>query len=344
MTAFAAIILAAGKGTRMKSDKAKVIFELAGKPMIQRVVETAIKINCDKVCVVVGHQKDTVKSVLQGYPNLLFAEQDSQLGTGHAVITTEGIFSDFAGDIIIMAGDVPLLKPETIINLKDHHQRSNADCTVLTAILDDAEKYGRILRNENSEVVGIVEFKDATAEQGKIREINTGIWCFKAEVLYDTLHKINNHNAQNEYYLTDTLSILVEQGRKVEAVVLDDINQASGINSQLQLAELEEAYLRDIKTHWLNNGVMIHYPETVFIGEDVIVEPDVTIEAHTTIKGKSYLGNGSHIGTHSFLENALIGKEAILQGYNIVINARVNETEIIHWSEKILEETLFLHY
>lgn len=340
MTATAAIILAAGKGTRMKSDKAKVIFELAGKPMIQRVVDTAMQLDCDKICVVVGHQKETVISTLDETPNLMFADQSEQLGTGHAVMIAESCFKDFDGDIFILAGDVPLLKAETLKKLIDHHRHTGAACTVLTAILEDAGKYGRIIRNQYSEVIGIVEYKDATPEQKLIEEFNTGIWCFKSSALFDAIHKIDCKNNQKEYYLTDTLAIMVNQGQKVEAVVLDDLAQASGINSQEQLTELEMVYLSDIKNHWLNNGVMIHNPDTVFIGEDVIIEPDVTIEAHTTIKGKSNLDKGCHIGTHCFLDNANIGREAMLKGYNIIINANVHDTEIIPWCEKVFEETL----
>ncbi len=340
MTAIAAIILAAGKGTRMKSDKAKVVFELAGKPMIQRVVDTAIQLNCEKICVVVGHQKDTVISVLDEHPNLVFAEQTEQLGTGHAIMIAESSFIGFEGDIFILSGDVPLLKAETLQKMIEHHQSTNAACTVLTAVLDDAGKYGRMIRNQQSEVVGIVEFKDATPEQKLINEYNTGIWCFKSAALFDAIHKIGNNNNQKEYYLTDTLEILVKQGQKVEAVILEDLAQASGINSQEQLTELETIYLNGIKNFWLNNGVMIHNPDSVYIGEDVVIEPDVTIEAHCTIKGKCNLDKGCHVGTHCYLENSNIGREALLKGYNIIINASVHSTEIVPWNERIFEETL----
>lgn len=341
MSEIAAIILAAGKGTRMKSDQAKVIFELAGKTLIQRVVETAIKLKCDKICVVVGHRKDTVIAALDDFPDLEFADQSEQLGTGHAVLIAENKFKDFTGDILILAGDVPLLKAETLEKLVSHHQETNAACTVLTAVLDDAGRYGRIIRDSSSQVIGIVEYKDASEEQKKIGEFNTGIWCFKSSALFEAIHRIDNNNAQKEYYLTDTLSVLVSQGQKVEAVILEDLAQAAGINSQEQLADLEKVYLTEIKTHWLNNGVMIHNPDTVCIGEDVEIETDVTIDAHTTIKGKCYLEKGCHIGPHCYLEHADIGRETILKGYNIVINANVHETEIIQWGEKILEETFF---
>jgi bifunctional UDP-N-acetylglucosamine pyrophosphorylase/glucosamine-1-phosphate N-acetyltransferase len=341
MSATAAIILAAGKGTRMKSDRAKVMFELAGKPMIQRVVDTAVKLNCERICVVVGHQKDSVISILDEMPNLVFADQAEQLGTGHAILIAEKQFRDFAGDILILAGDVPLLKSDTLLRLLERHRSSNAVCTVLTAILHDAGKYGRIVRDSAQQVVGIVEYKDATEEQKKITEFNTGIWCFKSSSLFDAIHKIDNNNAQKEYYLTDTLSVLCRLGQKVEALITNDLAEISGINSQEQLAELESVYLCEIKTHWLNNGVMIHNPDTVYIGEDVEIEPDVTIGAHTTLKGKCYLEKGCYIGDHCHIENSDIGRETILKGYNVIIDANVHEGEIIPWGEKILEETMF---
>ncbi len=341
MSAVAALVLAAGKGTRMKSDKAKVIFELAGKTLIERVVETAIAVNCDKICVVVGHQKEKVMASLDRYPELTFADQAEQLGTGHAVMVAEDDFKGFAGDILILAGDVPLLKAETLLNLTRHHQETGASCTVLTGILDDAGNYGRIIRDKEGMVTGIVEYKDATPQHREIKEFNTGIWCFRAQDLFDSIRKIKPDNNQREYYLTDALAILVAAGNKVESVLLEDQQQAAGINSQQQLAELEDVFLTKIKTRWLNSGVMIHNPSTVFIGEDVNLEPDVTIEAHTVINGKSYLERGCHIGPHCYLENAGIGSEAILRGFNIVIDANVHASEIIEWSENILEDTLF---
>jgi bifunctional UDP-N-acetylglucosamine pyrophosphorylase / glucosamine-1-phosphate N-acetyltransferase len=341
MSANAAIILAAGKGTRMKSEKAKVIFELAGKPMIQRVVDTASKLNCDKICVVVGHQKDSVINILNEAPNLVFANQEEQLGTGHAIMIAEEQFRDFTGDIIILAGDVPLLTSGTLLKLLEFHRGSGAACTVLTAVLEDAGKYGRIIRDSAQQLMGIVEFKDATCEQKQIKEFNTGIWCFQSAALFDSIHKIDNNNAQHEYYLTDTLSVLFRQGKKVEALITDDLSEVSGINSQEQLADLENIYLSGIRTQWLNSGVMIHNPGTVYIGDDVEIEPDVTIEAHSTIRGKCYLESGCHIGSNCYIENSDIGRETILQGFNVIIDANVHEGEIIPWGEKILEETMF---
>ena len=240
----AAIILAAGKGTRMKSDKPKVIFELAGKPMINRVVETANKINSDLIAIVVGYKKEQVMDVVPKNDNIKFVEQVQQNGTGHAVMVTEEIFKHFDGDVFILCGDVPLLRHKTLEKIQEHHRKFNASCTVLTAFMDDALKYGRIVRNPDGNVQRIVEFKDATEEEKEINEINTGIYCYNAKDLFAALQRINNKNNQNEYYLTDTLEILNNMNKLVTSIILNDMVEASGVNSKEQLADLETEFLR----------------------------------------------------------------------------------------------------
>lgn len=239
----AAIILAAGKGTRMKSDKPKVIFELAGKPMINRVVETANKINSNLIAIVVGYKKKQVIDVVPKNNNIRFVEQIQQNGTGHAVMVTEEIFKDFDGNVFILCGDVPLLRYKTLEKIQKHHREHNASCTVLTAFMDDALRYGRIVRNTDGNVQRIVEFKDATEAEKKIKEINTGIYCFNVKDLFAALQSIDNKNNQNEYYLTDTLEILNNENKLVTSVILDDMVEASGVNSKEQLAELENDFL-----------------------------------------------------------------------------------------------------
>lgn len=243
MNKTAAIILAAGKGTRMKSDKPKVIFELAGKPMINRVVETANKINSDLIAIVVGYKKEQVIDVVPKNDNIKFVEQIQQNGTGHAVMVTEDIFKNFDGNVFILCGDVPLLRFKTLEKIQKHHRKHDASCTVLTAFMDDALKYGRIVRNPDGNVQRIVEFKDATEKEKEIKEINTGIYCFDAKDLFTALQSIDNNNNQNEYYLTDTLEILNNENKLVTSVVLDDMVEASGVNSKEQLADLETEFL-----------------------------------------------------------------------------------------------------
>lgn len=244
MRKIATIILAAGKGTRMKSEKPKVVFELAGKPMINRVIDTATMINSDKIILVLGYKKEYVKEVIPGNDKIIFVDQDVQNGTGHAVMMTEQALSEFDGDVFILCGDVPLLRYETLENMLEHHRKHNAACTVLTALMDDALRYGRIVRNEDGSVHSIVEFKDATENQKEIKEINTGIFCFDSKSMFFALQNVSNENSQNEYYLTDTLEILNNNDKLVTSVLLEDMIEASGVNSVEQLANLENEFYK----------------------------------------------------------------------------------------------------
>ena len=244
MRKVATIILAAGKGTRMNSEKPKVIFKLAGKPMINKVVETAKKVDSDLIVVVVGYKKDLVIDTVPAEDNIKFVEQIEQNGTGDAVMVTEKEFQDFSGDIFVLCGDVPLLRHQTLEKMLQHHREKNAACTVLTAIMYDALRYGRIVRNKDNSVQRIVEYKDATDQEKQIMEINTGIYCFDAQSLFLALEKVTNHNKQEEYYLTDTLEILNEESKFVSSVILEDMIEASGVNSREQLSDLENEFYR----------------------------------------------------------------------------------------------------
>ncbi len=339
MNNLAAIILAAGKGTRMKSSRAKVTFSIADKPMVQRVAESATKAGCDSICVVVGHQKESVLACLEDVPGLKFVEQSEQLGTGHAVMMAVPLFTDPSQDLLILSGDVPLLSAETLDRIHREHQATDADCTVLTAFLDDPGKYGRVLRGKDGQILGIVEFKDATAEQRAIREWNTGIYCFRSGALFNALQKISNANQQQEYYLTDVVSILHAEGKKVCGVPLENLVEVAGVNSQEQLAELEDQFVDSIRRHWLNHGVVIHNPGTVFIGDDVILEPDVEIGQNTLIKGQSQVCGGSHIGPGCYLQNSFISDNVILEGHNVLIDAHIPEGHILEFGEQVIEES-----
>ena len=244
MKKLATIILAAGQGTRMKSDLPKVVFELAGKPMINRVVETAQKIDSDLIVVVVGHKKEMVINVVPKSEKIKFVEQKEQNGTGHAVMVTKDIFKDFEGDVFILCGDVPLLRFETLDKMLKQHREIKAACTVLTVVMNDTLKYGRIVRNKEGNIQRIVEHKDASNEEKKIKEINTAIYCFDAQSMFSALDKIDNHNSQNEYYLTDTLEILNNEKKIVTSVILEDMAEASGVNSKEQLAKLEQEFYK----------------------------------------------------------------------------------------------------
>ncbi len=320
MKKLATIILAAGKGTRMKSKYPKVTFKLAGKSFIERVVETAKETGSDKIAVVVGYKKDVVISSISSKENVSFVEQVEQNGTGHAVMVTEDVLKNFDGNIMILSGDVPLLSSETLAKMIENHNESNSACTVLTAVLDDAAQYGRIVRNQDGSVRKIVEFKDANESEKAIKEINTGIYCFKSEALFSSLKKITNNNKQNEYYLTDTLEILQKNNEKINAVILENSIEAAGVNSPKQLSELENVFYKTIKDKWLDNGVVIENPDSVIIGENVELEQDVIIKANTTILGNSFIGEDSYIGYNVLIENSTLLKNSFLEGFNVVKN------------------------
>jgi bifunctional UDP-N-acetylglucosamine pyrophosphorylase/glucosamine-1-phosphate N-acetyltransferase len=339
MNTLAAIILAAGKGTRMKSERAKVTFPIADKPMVQRVVDTALAMKCERICLVVGYLKETVISCLEEDDRLEFIEQKEQLGTGHAVSITEAMFKNPEQDILILCGDVPLLTPQTVNRIYQEHLSSKAACTVLTAFLDDPGKYGRMLRDAEGKLCGIIEYKDANAEQRQIKEWNTGIYCFKAKEMFDALRNTSNQNQQGEFYLTDTIGILYKAGKTVASVVLEDLMEVSGVNSQEQLSELEDIYVDKIRKKWLNNGVVIHNPKSVYIGDDVLIEADVEIHQNTVIKGKCNLEKGCVIGPNCYLEHSTVCNDTILQGHNILVNAIIHEHEILEFGAHVIEDT-----
>lgn len=243
MPHFATVIMAAGKGTRMNNpNKAKVMFEVNGKPMIEHVVDLAQSLNSDKIIVVVGYQRESVYSHLEKVaPTVQFAVQDPQLGTGHAVMQAEPFLRRYDGDVLVLSGDVPILRKETIEKLIEFHRDNNAAGTILTANVEVPTGYGRILRSKSGYVVGIVEEKDATDEQRKIKEINSGIYLFDNKYLFAGLQYINPHNAQNEYYLTDVFGYFWSQKLVVSAMMTDDYNEVRGVNTLEQLKEAEEA-------------------------------------------------------------------------------------------------------
>jgi UDP-N-acetylglucosamine pyrophosphorylase len=236
----AVVVMAAGKGTRMKNpDMAKVMYPINNRPMIDYVVELALRMRSDRTVVIVGWQKDTVVAHLREKASTVrWVEQNPQLGTGHAVMQAEPALAGFDGDVLVLSGDVPMLSYETANSLLEVHRSSDAAVTVLTVVLDDATGYGRILRNQDDYVVGIVEHKDASEAQRAIREINTGIYVFNKQRLFEGLQQVTPDNAQKEYYLTDVFKFFWRNGYPVRAVKTDDPREVQGINT---LEQLEEA-------------------------------------------------------------------------------------------------------
>jgi len=232
------VVLAAGEGTRMKSDLAKVLHRVCGKAMIRHVLDTVKEISPDRVVVVVGHQAESVKNELSEY-DVEFALQKERLGTAHAVLMAEPFFKEYNGELIVLNGDTPLLKPSTLLGLLKFHRDNGSVATVLTAELDDPAGYGRIVRDEKGNLLRIVEDKDATDDVRRIREINSGLFCFDARSLFPILHRVDRRNVQGEYYLTDAIELFRKDGRKVSAFLSEQKEEVLGINTieQLKLAE-----------------------------------------------------------------------------------------------------------
>jgi UDP-N-acetylglucosamine diphosphorylase/glucosamine-1-phosphate N-acetyltransferase len=256
MNELAAIILAAGKGKRMNSDLPKVLHEMLGRPMIELVLDTLISLNINKIYTVVGFEAEKIKEALKSYENKTeFVLQTEQRGTGHAVQMAEKALADFKGEILVLAGDVPFLSAETITNLIEVHRRAKAAATVLSSIPPDPKNYGRIVRKPGTDLVDrIVEDKDATDEEKKIGEINTGTFCFDSRYLFDSLREIRNDNSQGEFYLTDIMEVLHRRGLKAAVCLTDNSDEALGVNSIEQKAALEKKFSKKMapgKTIWL---------------------------------------------------------------------------------------------
>lgn len=240
---FVTVIMAAGKGKRMKDPNLpKVMYRINGKPMVHYVVDLARKIESRSVIVIVGNKRELVMDYLRQVfgTDVLFAIQEEQLGTGHAVLQTESILSDFDGEVLVLSGDVPILTGKTINHLIEEHYKNHAIATVLTAKIDDPTGYGRIIRLPDNSVACIAEEKDATDQQKKINEINSGIYLFNRKDLFEALHHIKADNAQHEYYLTDVLGYFAKNGKRISAVVTENFNETRGVNTPEQLAELEK--------------------------------------------------------------------------------------------------------
>ena len=231
------LIMAAGKGTRMKSQKAKVLHPICGRPMIQYSVETAQALGSNRVIVIVGHQAEAVKDVLKGC-EVEFAEQREQFGTGHAVLQAQPLLEDFNGTLLVLAGDTPMIQVASLRNLCDAHVRYRAAVTILTAIMDDPSGLGRIVRDEGGQVIRIVEEKDATEEERVIREVNSSIYCFDTPLMFDALMRITPDNKQGELYLTDTIAILLATGGWVAGSIAENADDTTGINT---VKDLEQA-------------------------------------------------------------------------------------------------------
>lgn len=305
-----AVILAAGKGTRMKSDLPKVLHKVAGISMLEHVFRSVSAIDPEKTVTVIGHKAELVEQVLAGQTE--FVRQTEQLGTGHAVMMAEPVLENLTGQTLVIAGDTPLITGESLKNLIDFHINHKNVATILTAEADNPFGYGRIVRNQHGEVLKIVEQKDASDFEQQIKEINTGTYVFDNARLFEALKNINTNNAQGEYYITDVIGIFRENGEKVGAYTLKDFDESLGVNDRVALATAESVMRRRINQQHMINGVSFVNPDTTYIDVDVEIAPEVQIEANVTLKGHTKIGAETILTNGTYIVDSEIGQRAVI--------------------------------
>ena len=327
-----AIIMAAGKGTRMKSKNSKLVQKIYGKEMVKRAVENAKKAGVDDVVAVVGYQKEQVMNVLGD--TVKYAIQEDMLGTGHAVMQAAKYLEGKKGRVLVLNGDVPILRPETINRLLDKSIDNKEAATLLTAIYDDPFGYGRIIRDEGGNIEGIVEEKDATDEQKEINEINAGIYCFDIEALLDALKEIKPNNSQGEYYLTDVIEIIGNKGLKTGAVIVEDNTEILGVNDRMQLQLVTKILQHRINSELMMSGVTIEDINSTYIYDDVKIGMDTVIHPNTTIKSDVEIGEDCEIGPNSYIrEGCRIANKVKIGSFVEIKKAIIEEgTKVPHLS------------
>ena len=305
MSELVTIILAAGKGTRMKSSHPKVLHQVCGKAMVRHVLDAAEAAGSKRNIIVVGFGADEVRAELGNAAEVVV--QAEQLGTGHAVLQAEPLLRDARGTVMVLCGDTPLLTGALVKRLYEEHEKAGAKATVLTAVMPDATGYGRVIRTAAGDVEKIVEHKDATEEERAVQEVNSGIYCFEKEALFSALKNVGCDNAQGEYYLPDVLSILRERGEKIWAVAADDYEETLGVNSRLHLAQAEKILRRRKNIELMESGVTLMDPDSTFVDSNVIVGRDTVIYPFTWLEGKTVVGEGCTLGPSSRFTDAKIG-------------------------------------
>ena len=306
-----ALILAAGKGTRMKSSMPKVLHCVGGVPMVEQVLRAVKGAGTQRQIVVVGFGGEAVQEYLGGNAETVMQEQ--QLGTGHAVMQAEPLLKGVSGTLLVTCGDTPLVTEDTFRRLLEWHERTKAAATVLTAVMPDPTGYGRVIRDDNGQVVKIVEQKDGTAEELAVQEVNAGIYCFDMDFLWDMLHGITNDNAQGEYYLTDIIGMLVAEGKVVSAFAAPDYRETLGVNSRLQMAEAEQVLRRRKLKQLMADGVTVIDPGNTYVDTTVSVGRDTILYPGTILEGSTVIGENCQIGPYVRMTNVKMGNGDHLQ-------------------------------
>lgn len=320
------LVMAAGLGTRMRSKRAKVLHELGGRPLIAHVVRTAQSLDPKTILVVVGHQAEEVEQAVLAEVGELasFAIQAKQRGTGDAVESARTLFENSDSLLLVLSGDVPMIRAETLRVLIEHHRATGAACSILAVRLENPTGYGRIVRDEQGQFQKIVEQKDATEEERKVREINSGIYCFETRDLFEALRRVEPKNEQGEYYLTDVAEIILSTGRKVEVFTHTDSREVSGVNTRAELAEFENLLRRNaIRRLMIEGGVTFIDPSHAYISPDAEIGRDTIIYPDVTIEGKSVIGEGCVIRSGARITNSRLGDEVVVKDHSIVVDSQI---------------------
>ena len=316
------VILAAGKGTRMESARPKVLHRVAGVPMIQHVLAAAGSLRPTSTTVVVGHQADILKATLSRQFGLTFVVQEPQLGTAHALLTTEQLFREARGTVILHSGDVPLLSAETLRKLLDRHVSTGASVTVITATVERPYGYGRIVRS-GERIARIVEERDASSAEREIREINSGIYAFALDGLFDAVHAVAAENAQREYYLPDLVAIYRQRGLGVETLTVSNADEILGINSRAELAEVSRIVRQRKNDELMAAGVTIEDPATTYVDDDVQVGADTIIRPGVSLEGKTTIGSGCEIHSGVRIIDSRIGDRVTVLNHCVITGATI---------------------
>jgi bifunctional UDP-N-acetylglucosamine pyrophosphorylase/glucosamine-1-phosphate N-acetyltransferase len=316
------VILAAGKGTRMKSAQAKVLHRVAGRPMIEHVLARAAAVQPRTTTLVIGHQAEALSAALAGHQGLTFVVQEPQRGTAHALMTAEGALAGQSGVLVLLSGDVPLLTAQTLRKLVERHQSSGAAATVITAMVDEPRGYGRIVRS-GEQIARIVEEKDASPSELGIREINSGIYAFSLDGLFDAVRSIAAQNAQNEYYLPDLVAIYRQRGLIVETITVSNPDEIRGINSRIELAAVSRI-VRDHKTtELMSSGVTVEDPATAYVDADVTIGSDTILHPGVSIEGRTTIGAGCEIHSGARIVDSQIGDRVTILNHCVITNSTI---------------------
>lgn len=322
------VVLAAGKGTRMKSEKAKVLHEVFFAPMIHHVLDAVTEQRIDKTIVVVGHQRDRVKEALKRYP-VAFVVQKEQLGTGHAVLSAEGMIEKDCSTVLVLCGDTPLIRATTLANMLKEHHATQGVLSVMTTNLVNPANYGRIVCDKDGHIARIVEEKDATLEQKKINEINAGIYCAEATFLFDALKRVGNDNSQGEIYLTDIVELAIQAGHPVNRFAGVDAEEVLGVNSRVELAAAHKYLQKAYNQKLMFAGVTLLEPESIFIQKTVTIGRDTCVHANVHITGQTTIGSQCNIYPNTVIQNCVVGNNVTVGPFAYLDNQIIEDGKVV---------------